>query len=125
MKKISLKDCKVSYSRSGGPGGQNVNKSNNKVTLVLQISKDLFTSKEVCRLKENFQKGKIVVSNSESRSQRRNLKNALQNLNELVEEVLKEEKERKETTVPLREKNKRMKDKRHRKLKKFYRKRIF
>ncbi|MCL1929200.1 MAG: aminoacyl-tRNA hydrolase [Treponema sp.] len=76
--------AEFSFSRSGGPGGQNVNKLNTKVTLRLTLSllKGL-SEAEQNRLREKLGSrlscgdGKeLVISSSEERSQKINLERA-------------------------------------------------
>jgi len=72
----------ASFSRSGGPGGQNVNKLNTKVTLRLRLS-DIagLSDAEFERARELLANrissgGEIVISSDEERSQRTNLERA-------------------------------------------------
>ncbi|MDR2073171.1 MAG: aminoacyl-tRNA hydrolase [Spirochaetaceae bacterium] len=73
------------FSRSGGPGGQNVNKLNTKVTLRLALENLAGLSEaEAARLEETLGsrlshtggKSMLVLSSSEERSQRVNLDRA-------------------------------------------------
>jgi ribosome-associated protein len=82
------------FSRSGGPGGQNVNKVNTKATLRLSLE-DLegLSEAELLRLREVLasrlsegDKGEaeLVIASSEERSQRTNLERGLARLEALV-----------------------------------------
>jgi ribosome-associated protein len=70
-----LDNAVISYSRSGGPGGQNVNKVNTKVTLRLRLDVLAGLSEaEMKHLRENLASrltvdGEIVINSSEERSQ--------------------------------------------------------
>jgi ribosome-associated protein len=79
-----------SFSRSGGPGGQNVNKVNTKVTLRLNVC-DIagLTEAEMGRLREQLAsrisvEGEIVIQSDEERSQKVNLERAYFRLEALV-----------------------------------------
>lgn len=74
------KTAEISFSRSGGPGGQNLNKLNTKVTLRLALSfLEGLSSLEQQRLREilgsrlSGDGNELVISSSEERSQKINL----------------------------------------------------
>jgi ribosome-associated protein len=83
--------AEASFSRSGGPGGQNVNKVNTKVTLRISVdSLEGLSEAETSRLRELLgnritEDGQIVLFSSEERSQRINLERAYARLETLVE----------------------------------------
>ena len=75
--------AEISFSRSGGPGGQNVNKLNTKVTLRLILSLlEGLSGVEQQRLRETLGSRlsgdgeELVISSSEERSQKINLERA-------------------------------------------------
>jgi ribosome-associated protein len=80
----------ISFSRSGGPGGQNVNKLNTKVTLRLRLpciaglsDAELQRARDI--LANRISAGdEIVISSDEERSQRTNLERAYFRLEALL-----------------------------------------
>lgn len=128
MVHIQEREVEFSFSRSGGPGGQNVNKVNSKVTLFFPVEEsDLKDSQKEILLDKSSRltkDGSIVISCGNSRSQHKNRQTCLERLNQHVNDLLKPVKKRKKTRVPRRAKERRLKNKKHRSEKKKLRKKI-
>jgi len=93
----------ISFSRSGGPGGQNVNKLNTKVTLRLRLTDiDGLSDAELERarglLANRISGGdEIVISSDEERSQRINLERAYFRVEALIAQAARLPKHRRPT----------------------------
>lgn len=119
---LAIPDEEVSFvtSRSGGPGGQNVNKLETRVTLRfdLQASPSL-TDEQKARLLERLatrisRAGLLQVSSQKHRSQSENREASIVRFAELLREGLREEAPRRKTKVSKAAKRRRVEAKRQR-----------
>ncbi len=118
--KIPDNEIRFIFSRSSGPGGQNVNKVNTKAT----VKFDIMASKALgLEQKERIRKrlsgrisrnGILTVSSDRFRSQQANRKDALDRLSRLLSEALRVKPKRKKTSIPKAAKERRLREKRHR-----------
>lgn len=111
-------ELQYSFSRSGGKGGQNVNKVETKVLLKFDLgTTELLTEwqKEIIREKLGGyinQEDILQLTCEETRSQLKNKEIVTARLHQLVQTALTPVKRRKKTRVPRSVKEKRLKDKR-------------
>lgn len=100
--------AELSYSRSGGPGGQNVNKRDTKVTVHLAID-ELECAGETGRerIKQRLSgristDGYLVIQADGERSQARNREDALERLESLISHALRPDPKPRKKTRPSR-----------------------
>jgi ribosome-associated protein len=115
----------VSYSRSSGPGGQNVNKVNTKVTLRLKLNiLDGLTGTEYIRLKATLASRlssdgeELIIQSDEERLQSRNKNIGFERLEKLIASSAKLPKKRRPTKPTRASKEKRLNTKKLHALKK-------
>ncbi|KAL5728077.1 peptidyl-tRNA hydrolase [Ranunculus cassubicifolius] len=89
--KISLEHVSVSFARSGGPGGQNVNKVSTKVDMRFNVQKAYWLSERIrdriLQLEKNKinKDGEIVISSTKTRTQKGNIEDALAKLQAIID----------------------------------------
>ena len=121
---IPLTEIRVEFSRSGGPGGQHVNKVSTRASVAFDINLSRSIEPDqrdrlLRRLKKRIgSDGVLRVTEQRSRSQWRNRQEALKRLLLLLQEALKEPKKRVPTRSTTSGKEKRLHSKRIRSIKK-------
>jgi len=110
-------ELEISFSRGGGPGGQNVNKLETKALARWSyLESSAFNDEQKALIGEKLKgrinkRGQICVDCQEERSQGQNRERAIQLLNELVERALDVPEERIPTKVPRSAKENRLQEK--------------
>ena len=117
---ISEEELLFKVSRSSGPGGQNVNKLNTRVTLFLDVAHSPnLSDRQKMRLRSALstrmdKHGVLRVVSQKHRTQEGNRRAALERLRELLAEALKPKPIRKKTKVPAGARERRLREKKHR-----------
>ncbi len=125
-----ISECEFRFSRSGGKGGQHVNKVETKVELIFRIKESEGLNEEeknliLERIKNKINaKGELILTSEKSRSQTRNKEDALLKLKKTLEISLRKAKRRKATKMPKAVREKILKSKKIRSEKKANRKKI-
>ncbi|MFH1914459.1 MAG: alternative ribosome rescue aminoacyl-tRNA hydrolase ArfB [Pseudomonadota bacterium] len=118
---VTIPDEEISFtaSRSSGPGGQHVNTTDSRVTLLFDVAaspsltryqKEMVTRGLGSRIDK---RGVLQVSSQSSRSQKTNKEAAIGRFVELMRRALTPVRPRKDTAVPKSAKRKRLVRKRH------------
>jgi ribosome-associated protein len=131
--KIQILENEIVFkaSRSSGPGGQNINKLNTKVTVIFDIKNSGFLNpqqKEIIlkKLGNRITKdSRLIVESQKFRTQKANRDFAVEKLMELIENALKKPKIRKPTKPTAAAVERRLKRKKSKSLLKQQRKKVF
>ena len=117
---VSEGELVFKFSRSAGPGGQNVNKVNSRVTVFFDVASCAsFSDAQKRRILERLstradKRGVIRVVSQRYRTQKANRRVAVERLVQLLRESLRKKTARKETAVPQWAKQRRLEGKRRR-----------
>jgi ribosome-associated protein len=114
---VSEHELAFSFERSSGPGGQNVNKVNTRVTLHFDLnSSTSLSTTQKNQLKKNLasrigQDGILRLHSSKERTQLANRRAAVNRFIDLLAEAFKVPKMRKPTSIPVAAQKKRLEEK--------------
>ncbi|HLT82556.1 MAG TPA: alternative ribosome rescue aminoacyl-tRNA hydrolase ArfB [Cyclobacteriaceae bacterium] len=120
-------ELRFTTSRSGGPGGQHVNKVSTKVTLKFDVrNSNLLTPEEKEIIEDRLRSkltadGVLVLSSQEKRSQLANRENVIAKFDRVMSRAFAIRKKRKATKPTKASKEKRLQEKKMRAEKKRYR----
>lgn len=115
VSRIPYNEFNFEFARSGGPGGQHVNKTNSAAILRWNVDATLvFSEDQKIKLRNKLklnQEGEIIIRSEEYRDQEKNKKRCLEKLDFLIEKSLFVHKKRKPTKPSRSQKEKRIKTK--------------
>ena len=117
---IPVAELSFRFSTSSGPGGQHVNKTATKVTLLFDVANSPSLSEEVrARLLQKLgnrmdKEGVLQLQVQSSRSQHRNRDTAVSLFQQLLAEALKKQKKRRRTRPSLAAQERRLAEKKKR-----------
>jgi len=117
---IPENEITITASRSGGPGGQNVNKVSSKVTLAFDVRGSAVLSEEQKRMiirslaNRISKEGILQIASQRTRSQELNRADALSRFSELLRRALTPRRARIKTRVPAGVRQQRLQEKKKR-----------
>lgn len=102
MKRVPREQCRFSFSRSSGAGGQNVNKVNSKATLHWDLNTATLPADVMERLRARYggfitQENELQITSQENRTQKDNVEDCFERLERMLENVWRAPKKRKAT----------------------------
>lgn len=100
--RVPAGEITVSFVRSSGPGGQNVNKRSTKAQLRIVVDRIPLPDRAAARLRRLARgsinsEGELLIESDETRSQSRNRRACMDRLRELVMRAMIEPKQRRKT----------------------------
>lgn len=117
---VPEKEMEITFARSSGPGGQNVNKTSTKAVVRWNVNGSAaFPDEDRARIIERLghrltKEDDLIVTCMKTRSQLQNRDLAIQILRDMVARALEPEKERKPTKPTRASKERRLEDKKRR-----------
>lgn len=117
-------ELQFTFTRSSGPGGQNVNKVNSKANLRWNVQEspslsDDLRARFIAKFRSRLtQEGELVITSQRYRDQPKNIEDCCQKVAEMLREVLVPPKRRRATKPTRGSQLRRLTDKRQKRLKK-------